>query len=178
MSTRTVPPELLDIHTLVRAAIVGRKQLVLMYGGMRREVCPHSLGWKGDHLACFAFQFGGLSRQPMPAGGQWRCLHLHQMSRIELRDGPWHTGPIDPQSSSCIDEFDAYVGYPQGELPEDADPPLPPEVVAALLPLAQSMDQLIMGQVEQALEPLRARIVSLERAMARLADDEPPSEAS
>jgi hypothetical protein len=171
MSSRTVPPHLVDIYDTIKSAIVNRRQLIVMYGGLRREVCPHSLGWKGDHLACFAFQFGGFSRQPLPPKGQWRCLHLHQMSQLQVREGEWHTGPIDPQSSSCIDEFDAYVGFPQGAKELDQDPDVSPETVAALLPLVESLDGVIVEHIEDALQPLRLRIEELERQLARLRED-------
>lgn len=154
MSTREVPAHLGELFEAIKYAITNRRQLVLMYGGLRREVCPHSLGWKNDRLACFAFQFAGGSRQPLPPNGQWRCLHLHSMSEVSVREGDWHTGPIDPQSSSCIDDFEAYVGFPIGfsDLQEG---------------YSESIVALIAQRVDDAIEPLVQRIEELERQAHR-----------
>jgi hypothetical protein len=149
MTTRTVPPDLVERFETIRDAISNRLQVVLMYGGLRREICPHSLGWKGDHLSCFAYQFGGGSRQPLPPGGQWRCLHLHSMSGLTTREGEWHTGPVDPQTSPCIDDYEAYVGYPIGMGSRAVAP-------------AGSLDALIRQRIEEALDPLIRRIEDLE----------------
>jgi hypothetical protein len=162
MSSRTIPPHLVELFETVKFAIAHRRQLILMYGGFRREVCPHSLGWKNDHLSCFAYQFAGGSRKALPPGGQWRCLHLHSMSEVRTQEGEWHTGPIDPQSSSCVDEFEAYVGFPEMAgmaIDEDINPAL----IEALTPLAESMDSLITHRIDEALAPLRRRIDVLER---------------
>jgi hypothetical protein len=161
MSSRTVPPHLTRLFETVKYAIAHRRQLVMMYGGYRREVCPHSLGWKNDRLSCFAYQFAGGSRQKLPPGGQWRCLHLHSMSEVQVQEGDWHTGPIDPQSSSCVDDFEAYVGFP--EMTGMASDDLNPALIAFLTPLAESMDTLIAQRIDEALAPLLKRIEALER---------------
>jgi len=167
MSSRPVPAHLLDIFDTLVFAIANRRQVVLRYGGLRREVCPHSLGWKGDHLSCFAYQFGGRSRRPLPKGGQWRCFHLHSMSELAVREGEWHTGPIDPQSSSCVDDFVAYVGFPSG-VEEQEWTPLDASIVAALQPIAETMDTLVVQHIGEAIAPLEARIAHLERTIARM----------
>jgi len=109
MSKRTVPDELATVHATVRQAIVDRQQLLFVYEGHRREVCPHSLGWKENRLACFAFQFAGGSRTPLPPDGEWRCFHLDRMTEVHSRTGPWRTGPAIHLNSSCIDYFEASV---------------------------------------------------------------------
>ena len=166
MSSRTVPPHLVDLFETVKYAISHRRQLILMYGGFRREVCPHSLGWKNDRLSCFAFQFAGGSRQALPPRGQWRCLHLHSMSEVRTQEGEWHTGPIDPQSSSCVDEFEAYVGFPD-MVGLAIDDEINPALIEALTPLAESMDSLITHRINEALAPLLERIEALEQEIRR-----------
>lgn len=178
MTSRTVPLHLVDLFEIITSAIVNKRQLILMYGGFRREVCPHSLGWKGDHLSCFAFQFAGGSRQPLPRNGQWRCLHLRSMSEVRIQDGEWHTGPIDPQRSSCVDDFEAYVGFPESRSGFLDDPDLDPVLVEALRPVAASLDMLIVQQIDAAVAPILARLEDLEvelallRRSSALADEE------
>jgi len=162
---RTVPPHLRDLFDTIRYAIAHRHQVVLMYGGLRREVCPHSLGWKGDTLSCFAYQFGGESRQPLPRGGQWRCLHLHSMSEVIVREGDWHTGPIDPQRSSCVDQFEAYVGYPEAIPGGFDDSATDPVLGDAYSPLVSALESVIGWRIDEALAPLHRRIEALEREL-------------
>lgn len=35
------------------------------------------------------------------------------MSDVIVREGEWRTGPIDPHRSSCVDQFEAYAGFPE-----------------------------------------------------------------
>lgn len=167
MSTRTVPEPFRDLFRTITYAIAHRQQVVLMYGGLRREVCPHSLGWKGDTLSCFAYQFGGESRQPLPRGGQWRCLHLHSMSEVIVREGDWHTGPVDPQRSSCVDQFAAYVGFPEAIPGGFDDSSTDPVLGDAYSPLVDALESVIGWRIDEALAPLQRRIEALEHALAR-----------
>lgn len=164
MSTRPIPNHLAERFDVISDAIAKRLQLVLDYGGYRREVCPHSIGWKGDHLSCFAWQFGGRSAHGLPPGGQWRCLHVETMRNVTSRPGEWHTGRLDPQTSPCIDDYVAYVGFPIG--------------TGAPLPATEgTIDALISQRIEDAIAPLVRRIEDLEwQLQARSSKEEGDSE--
>lgn len=149
MSSRTFPSHIVARVETIAHAIANRHQLVFGYGGYQREVCPHSLGWKGDSLSCFAWQFGGRSARGLPPGGQWRCLHVDRMRDLNERAGEWHSGKLDPQTSPCIDEYVAYVGFPIGTGTHIS----PPE---------GSLDALIAQRIDAAIEPLVRRIEELE----------------
>ncbi len=84
-----------------------RKQVVCLYQGHRRELCPIILGHtKGEEPALtYRFAGGGSGDAPLP---QWKCLQLVQVSEVELRDGPWRAGSSHRQRQACVAdvEFD------------------------------------------------------------------------
>jgi len=95
---------------LFEQAIRQRKQVVCLYGGYRRELCPIILGHKrsGEEVV-LTFQFAGESSSSLPRGGQWRCLLLSEVSDAKLRDGRWHSGSRHRQPQSCVDIVDLDV---------------------------------------------------------------------
>ena len=77
-------------YTLFRNAILGEQQVVCLYDGRLRELCPHIIGTnkRGEEVV-LAWQFGGESSGPLP---QWRCLKLANVSDARTREGRWHEG--------------------------------------------------------------------------------------
>jgi hypothetical protein len=96
-------------YKLFERAIRGRQQVVCMYGGHRRELCPVILGHSQDQEKALTFQFGGSSNSGLPRGGEWRCLWLAKVSDVELRDGPWLSGTSHSQPQGCVDVVDLDV---------------------------------------------------------------------
>jgi hypothetical protein len=97
-------------YKLFEQAIRQRKQVVCLYRGYRRELCPIILGHKrSGEEAALTFQFAGESSSSLPRGGQWRCLLLSEVSNGELRDGRWHSGSGHRQPQSCVDIVDLDV---------------------------------------------------------------------
>lgn len=96
-------------YDILREAILHKRQVVAMYKGVRRELCPHILGTKGDRVYCLFYQFGGesVSRGPMHPGpsGNWRCIPIEGMSDITTREGAWHTAENLDKSQWCVDEI-------------------------------------------------------------------------
>jgi hypothetical protein len=93
-------------YSLFREAILGRKQVVCVYLGKRREVCPLVLGYKNGEEKCLTFQVGGESTSTLPPGGQWRCLELKKVRKAEVKDGPWREGDQHSRPQACIDIVD------------------------------------------------------------------------
>ena len=86
-----------------------RKQVVCMYGGYRRELCPIILGHSQGHEKALTFQFAGASRSGLPAACEWRCLLLAEVSDVELRDGPWFAGSRHTPKQRCVEVVDLDV---------------------------------------------------------------------
>jgi len=89
---------------LFRKAILEEKQVVCVYEGRPRELCPHIIGTnrKGEEVV-LAWQFAGESSGRLP---QWRCLRLAEVSNARLRDGRWHAGGSHRTTQTCVSEID------------------------------------------------------------------------
>jgi hypothetical protein len=70
-------------------AMRARKQIVCMYGGYPRELCPVILGHSQGQEKALTYQFGGQSKSGLLPQGEWRCLWLSKVSDLQLREGPW-----------------------------------------------------------------------------------------
>ena len=96
-------------YELFRNAMAERKQIVCVYDGCRRELCPIILGHSRGQEKALTYQFGGRSRSGLPPGGEWRCLWLSKVSTVELRDGPWYAGSSHNQPQGCVEIVDLDV---------------------------------------------------------------------
>jgi hypothetical protein len=96
-------------YALFEAAMRDRKQIVCTYGGYTRELCPVILGHSQGHEKALTFQFGGGSSSGLPPGGEWRCLFLSRVSKVQLREGPWISGASHVQPSRCVEDVDLDV---------------------------------------------------------------------
>ena len=96
---------------LIVAAILQKLNVVAMYQGYERIMCPHVVGYKGDRLNALFFQYAGGSKSGLPPGGQWRCIHLDQLTNVRTMAGEWHTGPDHGRPQSCVDQIIAEVAY-------------------------------------------------------------------
>jgi hypothetical protein len=94
------------VYELFLEAMRSRRQVVCMFQGRRREVCPVILGHTDGKERVLAFQFAGESSKPLPPGGQWRCLTLDEVSYVQLRAGPWRAGTEHGTSQTCVAEVD------------------------------------------------------------------------
>jgi hypothetical protein len=96
-------------YILFAEAMAARKQIVCLYDGKRRELCPIVLGHSQGQEKALTFQFGGQSSKGLPPGGEWRCLFLEKVSGVELRDGSWHAGESHAQPQGCVEIVDLDV---------------------------------------------------------------------
>lgn len=103
-------------YDLVRQAIADKQQIIAVYGGHIREMCPHAIGLgpKGNEQALF-YQFGGTSSKgdasKMSEVEKWRCLPLERLSDVLVQAGDWHTGGNHSVSNTCIATLDLEVAY-------------------------------------------------------------------
>jgi hypothetical protein len=93
-----------DTYTLFYNAILGEQQVVCLYDGRVRELCPHIIGTnkRGEEVV-LAWQFGGESSGPLP---QWRCLKLANIRNARTRDGRWHEGGSHQTMQTCVSDID------------------------------------------------------------------------
>jgi hypothetical protein len=96
-------------YRLFEQAMRMRKQIVCMYDGYRRELCPIILGHSQGEEKALSFQFDGHSKSGLPRGGEWRCLRLAKVSAVQLRDGPWLSGSSHTQPQGCVELVDLDV---------------------------------------------------------------------
>ena len=75
-------------YDLFARAIIERRQIVCVYEGHPRELCPIILGHSRGEEKALTFQFGGSSNSGLPPGGQWRCLWLTKFARSRCATGP------------------------------------------------------------------------------------------
>jgi hypothetical protein len=105
-------PSVLD---LIVTAVQKKLIVTATYQGLVRIMCPHVVGYKngktGRELNALFFQFAGGSKSGLPLGGQWRCIHLDQLTNISLAPGEWHTGPDHSRPQTCVDEIIAEVVF-------------------------------------------------------------------
>ena len=98
-----------ETYALFERAMRTRKQVVCVYGGHRRGLCPVVLGHSHGHEKVLTYQFGGGSKSGLPRGGEWRCLFVANVSDVELRDGPWLVGSSHTQPQGCVEVVDLDV---------------------------------------------------------------------
>jgi hypothetical protein len=98
-----------SVYELIRAAALGRQQVLATYAGYRRELCPHVVGLKDGRRQALFFQFGGGTSSSLRPGGEWRCIPVDGLEDVVVREGPWHSGPGRQELETCVDEIDVEV---------------------------------------------------------------------
>jgi hypothetical protein len=89
---------------LFHRAILGRQQIVCVYGGYPRVVCPYILGRTAGREVALVYQFGGTSSRGLRTGGDWRCFYLDGVEQLQLREGPWYGGAPHRTRQQCVDD--------------------------------------------------------------------------
>lgn len=96
-------------YRLFEQAMNMQKQIVCMYNGYPRELCPIVLGHSAGEERALTYQFGGQSSSGLPPEGEWRCLSLSKVSKVRLRNGPWFVGSRHTQPQGCVEIVDLDV---------------------------------------------------------------------
>jgi hypothetical protein len=89
-------------HALFLAAMRERQQIVCMYQGFIREICPVMLGRTGLEEKALVFQFGGLTSKGPITKPDWKCFRLSEVHDATLRPGRWHAGTEHTAASHCM----------------------------------------------------------------------------
>lgn len=96
-------------YELFEEAMRCRKQILCVYDGYPRELCPIILGRTDGQEVALTYQFAGGGSKRLPPAGQWKCLYLSKVRDVQLRDGPWHAGDRHMQRQSCVELVDLDV---------------------------------------------------------------------
>ncbi len=109
-------------YELFREAMSKRMQIVCEYDGLTREVCPIILGHSGEEEKALVYQFAGeTSDGPVRPPGEWKCFRLAGVEKVEMREGPWHSGKRHSAAQACVKQVDFDVNpdspyNPSGQL--------------------------------------------------------------
>lgn len=98
-------------YGVIRSAIANRQQVMAIYDGLRRDMCPHVIGWKNGTEKALFFQFAGDSRTGLPPGGNWRACFVERLTILEVKDGLWHTGANHSRPQHNVDQIDLEVSF-------------------------------------------------------------------
>lgn len=119
-----------SVYQIVRNAILNKQQIVAVYHGYPREMCPHVVGIKrgkpatmgkrgrpgrpatDDEAHALLYQFAGGSQsglQPAGSPANWRCVKISELQNVAARPGPWHTAPNHSRPQTCVDQIDVEV---------------------------------------------------------------------
>lgn len=102
----------MGIYDLLEQAILNKQQVIAIYKGYYREMCPHILGTKMGKAYCLFYQFGGQSSSGtiIPESEEnWRCIPVDGLENVSLREGDWHSGHRHTKRQTCVDEIDIDV---------------------------------------------------------------------
>lgn len=87
-------------------AVRTRSSISAQYGGLRRLVSPHVVGFKDGELHCWGYQFGGGSSSGevgLKVPRSWRCFRVREFTDVILLRGLWHSGSGDITTQSCVE---------------------------------------------------------------------------
>ena len=102
----------MSFYELIKGAILKKHQVIATYKGYRREMCPHTLGWKGNKLQCLFYQFAGDSSSGVIVPGSdknWRCIPIDQLENIIIQEGKWYTASNHSRRQTCVDQVEIEV---------------------------------------------------------------------
>jgi len=97
------------VRDLIVTAIQQQQVVTAIYHDKRRVMCPHAIGNKDGKLNVLFFQFAGESNSGLPSGGQWRCIHLDDLSNVSIAPGRWRTRPDYARPEVCVGQIIAAV---------------------------------------------------------------------
>lgn len=77
-----------------------------LYDGKKRIVCPHLLCQKDQEVRLFGVQYGGISSQPLPPNGDWRCFFISRIYNLKkLDDNKFYNLASSSKFTTCCDNI-------------------------------------------------------------------------
>jgi hypothetical protein len=82
------------ILDLIAQAIREQRCLTGLHKGTERRFAPHAIGFTSKGVpAAFVFQYAGETSSSLPFRGEWRCLHLDDLSHVHENRDRWRSSP-------------------------------------------------------------------------------------
>jgi len=106
--------ESMSNYNIIKDAILNKRQIIAVYNGHLREMCPHVIGTKNGIQQCLFYQFGGQSSSGRIVPGSqsnWRCIPISGLSQVEVKNGLWHTATNHSRTQTCVDIVDVEVSH-------------------------------------------------------------------
>lgn len=80
------------ILDILEQAIRDKHCLTAIHKGTRRHFAPHAVGFTSKNIpAAFVFQYRGETTSTLPFKGEWRCLHIEDLSHVVENGDRWRT---------------------------------------------------------------------------------------
>jgi hypothetical protein len=80
------------ILDILAQAIREKRCLTGIHKGRKRKFVPHALGFTSRKIpAAFVFQYAGETSSLLPFRGEWRCLHIEDLSHVYENGDPWRS---------------------------------------------------------------------------------------
>lgn len=102
------------ILDVLEQAIRGKRCLTAVHKGIRRRFAPHALGFTSMGVpAAFVFQYGGDTTTALPFKGEWRCLHIEDLSHASENGDPWRSpSNYSLSRQTCLEQVALAVSEP------------------------------------------------------------------
>ncbi len=111
----------MNTYDTIRQAVINKQQVFATYDGHFRHLCPHVIGTKNGRQQALFYQFGGTSSsgpiEPEYSPANWRCIPIHGLLNVSVKDGEWHTAPTHTKRQTCVDSIDVEVDYAEHSIP-------------------------------------------------------------
>jgi len=102
------------ILDILEQAIREKRCLTALHKGTRRRFAPHAVGFTSMRTpAAFVFQYGGETTSTLPFKGEWRCLHIEDLSHVAENGDPWRTpSNYSLSRQTCLEQI--ALAVPEG----------------------------------------------------------------
>lgn len=101
-----------EAYLVLRKCVQNKTSVSFVYKDHVRICSPHALGTTGGKERVLVYQYGGTSSQGLPAGGEWRCIDIENISKLSTRpEDSWHTSDRHTRQQTCVKSVDVEVNH-------------------------------------------------------------------
>jgi hypothetical protein len=95
------------ILDILEQAIREKRCLTAIHKGTRRHFAPHAVGFTSKNIpAAFVFQYRGETTSSLPFKGEWRCLHIEDLSHVTENGDRWRTpSNYSLERQTCLEQI-------------------------------------------------------------------------